>query len=60
MKPFGQTFPIGVLAAALLAPAAHAQNIATVAGRGIGDGRPAPSSSLDEPLGGTSRPTERS
>src|SRR4029077_11355542 len=35
----------------LLAPAAYSQNIATIAGRGIGDGRPAPSASLDTPLG---------
>jgi len=51
MKPFGQTFLIGLFAAALLAPTAHGQNIATIAGRGIGDGRPGPSASLDTPLG---------
>ena len=51
MKTIGQTFLLGVLAGALLAPVAGAQNITTIAGRGIGDGRPAPNSSLDTPLG---------
>jgi sugar lactone lactonase YvrE len=51
MKPFGQTCLIRCAPAALFASAAPAQNITTIAGRGIGDGRPAPSSSLDTPVG---------
>ena len=43
-----------LLAAAMLlgsAAVVGAQNITTLAGRGIGDGRPGPAASLDTPVG---------